>query len=139
MAGVNGGDYLYHQFTNTRKVVDYDLIAATQNNTSLMAVKDANHTLYIQKIVFSITTHAAHTITFKDGAGTPVPIAVHLGTAAEGAGDPAVVTWDFGPTGTALSAGTLLQFSQDAAGMAGRIHVEGYERLSSVIASSAAS
>jgi hypothetical protein len=40
-----------------------------------------------------------------------------------------VVTWDFGPHGTPLTKGEELDIIFSAAGIAGRIHIEAYEKL----------
>jgi len=95
-------------------------------------VRGANHQIMIQKIVWSIVTHAAQVITFLDDASTPVKIAAHTDAAA-GAGILSVVTWDFGPHGTALTLGKNLDITLSGAGCEGRVHIEGYQRLGAVI------
>lgn len=127
---MSAGDYLHHQFQNTRKIVDRTVLAAhtSTDHADVITPRDANHTIYIQKITVSITTHAAQTITFRDGAGTPVVIAAHT-DAATGL---SVVEWDFGPTGTPLTAGEELDIILSAAGIAARVHIEAYERRTAV-------
>ena len=127
---MSAGDYLHHQFQNTRKIVDRTVLAAhtSTDHADVITPRDANHTIYIQKITVSITTHAAQTISFQDGAGTPVVIAAHTDAAA----GLSVIEWDFGPTGTPLTAGEELDIILSAAGIAARVHIEAYERRTAV-------
>lgn len=115
--------------------VDYQLAAATSGTVELKAVRSANHRLYIRHIIISPTTYAAQTLTFQDDAGTPVPIAL----ASVPAAAPATMGnqgWrlDFHDGGTPLTTGTNLDMVISAAGIAGRIHIEGYEVLESPMA-----
>lgn len=134
-----GGDYLLPQNENTAFAVDQQILATdTGPFASVASARSVNHTLYVQKITLSIYTHAAQTVTFLDTAGTPVKIAAHLDVTPQAAGVPSVVVWDFGPRGTALTAGKNLSITLSGAGIGARIHVEGYQRLSSVISSEVA-
>lgn len=103
------------------------LAAGTAAAVSVIAAK-TSYTLYILKIVISVTTTAAQTVTLQDSAGTPVVVA---GLAAS----PALncFTWDFGPEGLPLTADTGLTYSLSAAGLALRIHVEGYYKQTAAI------
>lgn len=125
------GDYLHWQHQHRRKVADKQILAATDDQTDILTAKSANHQIYIQKIIVSITTYSAKTWTFQDDAGTPVPIAVLSIPAAQDTtfGDQGTVTWDFGPVGTPLTKGNNFDLDVSAAGAAGIIHVEGYEVL----------
>lgn len=87
----------------------------------------ANHTLYIQRVVISITTAAAQTITVEDTAGTPVPIAV---VPASATGSFEV---DFGDQGMALTAGKDLKIV-NTAGPAYGWMITGYAKQTSAIA-----
>ena len=129
------GDYLQHQFNHTRKVTDFFVLAATDDST-LITAKSANHRLYIQKLVISITTYSAKTWTFEDSAATPVPIAhISIAAAAEAhVSESGTIEFDFGPTGIALTLGKNLLLNVSAAGAAGAIHVEAYEKLEGAVA-----
>lgn len=119
----------FHQLV----VADVDFPASTDSDpdTTLITVRSANHQIYVQRIVLSIITHSAQTISFEDSSG--VIIAAHTDAAA-GAGVPSVVHWEFGAVGTPLTIGTNLEASVGAAGIAARIHVEGYQRLGAAVA-----
>lgn len=127
-----GGDYLHWQFQYTRKNYDQSVVAAdtSTNTANIIVPKSAKHRIYIQKITVSITTYAAVTWTFQDGAGTPVPIAfMSIPAAAPALPSETQYVFDYGPTGTPLTIGEELDVILSAAGAAGRIHIEAYEKL----------
>jgi len=130
------GDYLHWQFQHTRKNADLTILAATDDQTAFIAPKSANHTVYIQKISISITTYSAKTWTFKDTADTPVEIAyLSIPTAVTALpSESGTIVFDFGPTGTPLTKGKGLTLDVSAAGAAGRVHVEAYEKLEGSVA-----
>jgi len=111
---------------------DIDVAATDSSKTAIIALV-ANQTIYIQRIELAIVTHAAQTITFQDNAGTPVKIAAHTDASAA-AGVPSQVLWDFGPDGTPLTVGKQLDIATSGAGIAARVHVEGYRKLTTVAA-----
>ena len=121
------GDYNFYQRRYASKNVDRTILAAhtSANHADVITPKSANHQIYIQKIALSITTHAAQTISFQDGAGTPVVLAAHLDSAT----GLSTVLWDFGPEGTPLTVGEELDIILSAAGIAARVHIEAYEKL----------
>lgn len=133
------GDYLHWQFQHTRKVTDTFVLTTTDftagDGTAVISAKSANHRLYIQKILVSITTYAAKTWTFQDSASTPVPIGlVSIPAAAPTTGGDVVYEIDFGPTGIALTKGKNLLLKMSATGAAGAIHIEAYEKLEGAVA-----
>lgn len=81
-------------------------------------------TIYIIRITFTVTTDAAHNLTFEDSAGTPVPVLQT--TNSPGAGKQFQV--DFGPDGFPLTEGKDFQVAADAAGLAGAISWIAYQR-----------
>lgn len=131
---MSAGDYLHQQFQYKRKTTDKFFLAATDDQTDVITVKSANHRLYIQKIIVSITTHADQTMTFQDDADTPVPIAVLTDEATVVPTVPSSWVWDFGPTGIALTLGKNFDIMVSAAGIAAAIHIEAYEKLEGAIA-----
>lgn len=123
-------DYRDLQQHHQLMVADVDLATSTDSDpdTTLLTARSANHRIWVQKITLSIITHAAATVQFEDTANTPVVIASHVDAAAA-AGVPSVVHWDFGVVGTPLTLGKDLELSVLAAGVAARVHVEGYQKL----------
>ena len=135
------GDYTHLQFQYTRKILDRQILA-TDDTTALnniIAVKSASHQLVIQKLTFYETTESnGKTLTFQDDASTPVKLGVYSSVTAA-AGIPKSLVLDFGPTGYALTVGKNLDVVVSAAGAAGALHIEAYEKLGAVIAYTAAS
>jgi hypothetical protein len=129
------GDYAGYQNHYSNKSTDLAVLAAT-DDTTLITAKSANHRIYVQKIVVNITTYSAKTWLFKDSAGTPVDKALISIPAAAVAlpSESGSMVIDFGPKGTPLTLGKNLLLDVSAAGAAGTIHVEAYEKLEGVIA-----
>lgn len=93
--------------------------ASTDGNTTITADK-AGHTQYVQRIVVTIKTSAAQTITFQDSAGTEYVCKLPASPGVDTRWD-----FDFGPKGKALAAGKGLQMAMTA-GNAGHVQVYGY-------------
>src|SRR5262245_29157823 len=132
---INGGDYLVVQNENRHFEVDTDLDGSAQANTVLNVLRSVNERVFVQKVVFSHVTHVAgKTFTLKDTAGSPVSILAFSDLAAA-AGVPDVRIADFGLRGTPITLGKDLQFDANSggAGFTGRLHIEGYQKLGSVI------
>jgi hypothetical protein len=129
------GDYLHWQMQFARRNTDVNILAATDDST-LIAVRSANHQLYIQRIVVSVTTYSAKTWLIKDNASTPVPIAFFSIPAAAAAlpSESGTIVFDFGPNGAALTLGKDLTLDVSAAGAAGFIHIDAYEKLGTTVA-----
>ena len=111
---------------NRKVVVNLAVLAATTATATSLITARTGFTVYIQKIVISVTTTAAQTTILADSAGTPVVIA---GLAASPALGP--YTWDFGPEGTPLTESTGLTYTLSAAGLAYRLHIQAYYRQTS--------
>lgn len=98
------------------------------NATSLdLVALRTNYTLYVQRVTYTPTTVAGLAVTVKDNNGTPVLVALIPASQAL----PYVA--DFGPEGLPITAGVKL-FATCTAGPGGRFKVEGYYKLTSVIA-----
>lgn len=124
------GDYLHWQFQYTRKVADVNFAAADTSKADVLAVKTANHRVFVQRIQVNVITDGVTQLIFQDDAGTPVIIA--RTKTSPGLGP---ITFDFGPVGTPLTLGTNLDIaSSGGAALAARIHIEGYEKLDAAIA-----
>lgn len=104
------------------KNISLDLaFAASQTTIDNLIAGAAKYTIFIQKIVLTITTDAAQTITFQDDAAAPLVIASIPSSPGTG-----VINWDFGEIGRALTEGKNLDMVFSAAGLAGEVHIEGY-------------
>ncbi len=117
------------------KSTQLQILAATDDQASFIAPKSADHQLFIQSITVGITTYSAKTWLFQDSAGTPVPIwFISIPAAAGTTGADATYKIDFGARGVALTVGKGLSLDVSAAGAAGMITVEAYEKLGNVVA-----
>ena len=107
-------------------------LLATDSGTldNVLAVRNSNYTIYVQAIEFACAAGGAQTLTFQDDAGTPVVIAKTKATAVQGDS----YLFDFGPEGIPLTAGKNLDIVISGAALAGGIHVEGYQKLTSATA-----
>ena len=121
------GDYGHFQRMFPSKNVNVDLAAADSGKNDIIAVRSANHQIYVQKISYNVITAAAQAVTFQDDAGTPVKIAVVPASQAT------PIVFDFGPEGVPLTIGKNLDIS-NTAGPAAKIHVEAYEKLAVAVA-----
>jgi hypothetical protein len=125
--------YLRHRQWYTDKSKTYQMVAADTSTqlAALVAVKSANHQLFIQRIMLTPTTYSQKNIKWQDTANTPVPIGEIACPAAapETGGYSGEHLLDFGPAGVALSAGKSLDGIVSAAGIAGIIRIEAYERI----------
>lgn len=120
MAGA--GDYVFYKNLYTDRTADVVLAAADTGKDNIVAVKSANHQLFVQKISYNPVTAAAQAVLFQDDNGTPVVI----GTVPASQASP--IVFDFGPKGRPLTAGKNLDIS-NVAGPAANVHVEAYERI----------
>jgi hypothetical protein len=130
-------DYRDLQQHHSAVVADLTLTSTSDSdpdNTDVVAVRSANHQIYVQKITLSITTHGNSVVfTVQDDATTPVVIAAHTDATAA-AGVPSVVHWDFGTVGTPLTLGKNLDVTLNGGTIQGRVHIEGYQKLGAVVA-----
>lgn len=112
-------------------IADVTLVAATQNYNGAIAAK-TNYTVYVQRITVLLTTHVdGLSLTFQDTAGTPVPMGLLVDHVVANVSQ-APLAVDFGPAGTPLTQGTGLDIRGSAAGLAGRVHIEAYRKLTGV-------
>ena len=127
-------DYGWYQSEYPSRNDTTVLVAATDDQT-LITAKSANHQIFVQRVKVTITTYAAVTWLFKDSAGTPVPIWLISIPAAAVAlpSESNSMIADFGPEGIPLSIGKNFLLDVSAAGAAGTVQVEAYERLMGVI------
>lgn len=123
------GDIMHYQMAHTPKIGNANILVDTEALSNVLAVRSANHQIYVQKITLSITTHfATAAVVFDDDSTAGPPVAAHTDVAA-GAGVPSVVHWDFGPVGRPLGVGGNLDITVTNPGIIGIVHIEAYERL----------
>jgi len=119
----SGGDYAQERRWYTDKTTDVDYSASAVGNA--ITPKTSSHQLWIQKITYSPTTVAAVAITLDDDSSSG-PIGLVPASQAT------PYTIDFGPKGIALGVGGNLDIGA-AAGVAGKFHIEAYEKLGAAI------
>lgn len=119
-------DYGFYRstFKNASTVV---LVAAADSGTkdNVIAPSNTNYRIYVQRIILSVFTDAAQTLTFQDDAGTPVVIA--KSPASPGLGVEVVA--DFGPEGIGLTTAKNLDIVISAAGLGAQVSIEAYQRI----------
>jgi hypothetical protein len=103
-------------------------ITATTNDTTLVTGKPS-HTIYIQHIVFFVTTDAAQSVSFEDSNSTPKQIAEIPASPGDS------TRWDFpfGDAGVPLTEGMNFVMNVSAPGLAGHVEWEGYMKPTSPI------
>lgn len=129
MAAVTS-DYGFYRANYSDKLT-HVVVAAADSATkeNVIAAKSAGHTIYVQRILLSVYTDAAQSLTFQDDAGTPIVIA--KSPASPGLGVEVVA--DFGPKGYPLTVGKNLDVVISGAGLACIVTIEAYERLTTAV------
>lgn len=105
-------------------------LAAAGGDATLVTVKDAYHTIYIQRIVVYVDTDAAQSIAFEDNAATPKKIA----EVTTSPGDETRWEFTYGERGIPLTEGKNFALNVSAAGLGADIVWEGYSKLTAVTA-----
>src|SRR5580692_6963546 len=81
-----------------------NVLVGTAGPVALATARNANNTIYLQKVHMEITTGSgAVTWTLQDTAGTPIPLVPSVSAAAVAHFD-----FDFGPEGVPCTVGTNL-------------------------------
>lgn len=99
-------------------------VLAATDDTTLVSVRGAAYTIYIQKIIFEVTTDAAQSMSFEDSASTPLI----LGEIPASPGDSTTHIFDYGEEGFACTEGKDFKMMVSAAGLAGTLKWYGYQR-----------
>jgi hypothetical protein len=105
-------------------------VAVGTGDTTLVTARNANSTIYIQRVIVYVTTDAAQSFSFEDSANTPVVV-------AKVSTSPGVDTrwdFDFGPNGRPLTEGKNFVLNVSAAGLAGSVEWYGYSKLTTPMA-----
>lgn len=103
--------------------------SAAAVTSTIKTVRNANSTIYVQRVIVYITTDAAQSLTIQDSAGK-VLCSVTVSPGAN-------TRWDFplgGDKGVPCGEGASLTATFSAAGLAGTLSWEGYQRLTSAVA-----
>jgi hypothetical protein len=125
----------WYQQVYGKKTYNTTIVAGDSTTLSdVIAARNANWTVYIQSIQFACTTGAAQSLTFQDDNGTPKVIAKTIATGVTG--EPYL--FDFGPEGIPLTQGKNLDVTFSGAGLAGSLHIEGYQKLTGAPAATSA-
>lgn len=115
----------YSQYRRFNQDVSVTLtFAAAATTSTLITARDANHTVFIQKIAVYIETDAAQSLKIQDSASTPIQFA--LVAASPGAGY--TKNWDFGPAGIGATVGKNITATFSAAGLAGHLEITAYTK-----------
>ena len=101
------------------------VFTTSTDDTTLVTVRNASHTIYIQRIIGYVTTDAAQSVVFTDSNGTPFKIA----EIATSPGDETRWDFDFGDAGIALTEGKNFLANVSATGLALNIVWYGYSKL----------
>jgi hypothetical protein len=126
MARTDSGDYNW--FTSQFQDVTSNTTMAVGTGDTVLVTGKTGHTIFVQRIIATITTDAAQSWSFEDTAGTPVVIAKIPSSPGVG-----LQTFDFGPSGVPLTVSTNLNLNVSAAGLAGTVHVEAYLKQTAVL------
>ena len=102
------------------------VVAAATGDTDLVAAK-TGYTIYIQKIIFNVTTDAAQSMTFQSKTS-----ALELATIPASPGDNTEHVFDFGTEGMPLTESEAFQMNVSAAGLAGVLMWEGYRKQTGI-------
>ncbi len=100
---------------------------ATTGDTTLVTVKKAAYTLFIQRIIAYFTTSAAVNWSFESATGAVIaniPASPGVDTRWE---------FDFGAKGKSVDVGQNFVLNVSATGSAGHIEWEGYQRLTAAV------
>jgi hypothetical protein len=125
----NSADYGWYlaQYHDASVVVP---VATTDSGTlqDKIAVKSTRHSIFVQRVILSVTTDAAQSLTFQDDANTPVVFA--KSPASPGLGVEVVA--DFGPKGFQLTEGKNLDIVISGAGLGAQVSIEAYQKVTAV-------
>ena len=92
-------------------------VAAATDDSTLVSVRNASYTIFIQRIIFYVTTDAAQSASFEDSNGTPKKVA----EIPSSPGDETRWDFDFGEEGLPLTEGKDFKMMVSAAGLAGQL------------------
>ena len=122
-------------FRKTYEDISGDLaVAAATGDSTLVTVRNTSHTVYVQRIIFYVTTDAAQSMSFEDSNSTPKQVA----NIPASPGDDTRWDFDFGEEGIPLTEGKNFLMNVSAAGLAGNLKWYGYQRITAAVAAASA-
>ena len=122
-------------YRKTYEDISGDLaVAAATGDTTLVTVRNTSHTIYVQRIIFYVTTDAAQSMSFEDSNGTPKQVA----NIPASPGDDTRWDFDFGEEGIPITEGKNFLMNVSAAGLAGNLKWYGYQRITAAVAAASA-
>lgn len=107
---------------------DTTVLAGADPSATLVAAK-TGYTHYVTLISIAVTTDNAATLTFQDSTPS-TPIVFAKTKASPGIGP---ILFDFGEDGTPMAVSLAVVLLASGAGLAARIHVEGYTKQGAVL------
>lgn len=104
----------------------HGVVAAADSATveNIVAVKSVGHIIYVQRILFNVTTDFAASLTFQDDNSSPKVV----GKSKSSPGLGLAVVADYGAEGIPLTQGKNLDIVISGAGLAGGYTIEAYEK-----------
>lgn len=105
-------------------------VTTTTGDTTLVTARNANATIFIQRIIGYVTTDAPQSIAFEDSATASKTIA----TITTSPGDETRWDFDYGEEGFPLTEGKNFIMNVSAAGLAINLRWYGYMKLTSPVA-----
>lgn len=126
----------YHGYRSFYQDVSDSLnVTTATDDATLVTVRNASHTIFLQKCHVQVTGPSAGVSwQLRDSASTPVQLTGPFAVDTDGSH----FDMDFGPEGVPLTEGTNLVLDVSATGAAGKVTWEAYSRLTAVVAASAA-
>lgn len=124
----SAGDYGYYRKL-FRDISGELTVAAATDDTTLVTVRGAGYTIYIQRLYFVVLTDAAQSISFEDSNGTAKVIAQVPASPGKGT----VFEWDYGAKGISLTEAKNFVMNVSAAGLAGKLTWSGYMKQTATI------
>jgi hypothetical protein len=105
-------------------------VTTTTDDTTLVTAKNANSTIYIQRIIGYVNTDAAQSISFEDSNGTAKKISkITTSPGADTRWD-----FDFGDEGEPLTEGKNFVMNVSAVGLEVKVKWYGYTKITSAMA-----
>lgn len=116
---------LFSRFQRAGRGRNNKLIVATTDTgvQTLITARGTSYTIFVQRIVVTINTNAAQSITFQDSANTPV----YVCKVTSGPGVDTRWEFVFGEKGFPLTQGKNLTASLSGAGLGAHIEWNAYE------------
>ncbi len=114
----------YQQKLSAYSDVSASVVVATGDSATKTPIAlKTGYSIFIQRILVSVTTDAAQSLTFQDNAGTPVVAAKTK--VSPGLGP---ILYDFGPDGFQLTESKELDIVISGAGLGAAVQIQAYQK-----------